>query len=70
MKWEKDCSGNYLNQIQDEEKYRISIEKRNSEPSSKEIISKIAEILIKSVIRFPDKVILIEILGKKQIISY
>jgi len=53
-----------LNQIQDTDTYRISIEKRNSNISSKEIITKIAnKIKNKVSLDFPDKIILIEILG-------
>ena len=52
------------NQILDGETYRILIEKRNSDISSKEIITKIAhEIKNKVSLDFPDKIILIEILG-------
>ncbi len=55
---------NILNQILDGETYRILIEKRNSDISSKEIITKIAhEIKNKVSLDFPDKIILIEILG-------
>jgi len=51
-------------QILDDETYRISIEKRNSNVSSQEIITKIAyKIKNKVSLEFPDKVILIEILG-------
>ena len=51
-------------QILDNETYRISIEKRNSDISSQEIITKIAnKIKNKVSLDFPDKVILIEILG-------
>lgn len=57
-------------QILDEETYRISIEKRNSNISSQEIISKIAnKIKNKVSLEFPDKIILIEILGNKTGIS-
>ncbi|MDH3279135.1 MAG: THUMP domain-containing protein [Nitrosopumilus sp.] len=57
-------------QILDTETYRISIEKRNSEISSQEIISKIAnKIKNKVSLEFPDKIILIEILGNKTGIS-
>ena len=57
-------------QISDGETYRISIEKRNSDLSSQEIISKIAnKIKNKVSLEFPDKVILIEILGNKTGIS-
>ena len=55
---------NISNQILDGETYRILIEKRNSDISSKEIITKIAHgIKNKVSLDFPDKVILIEILG-------
>ena len=55
---------NISNQILDEETYRILIEKRNSDISSKEIITKIAhEIKNKVSLDFPDKIILIEVLG-------
>ncbi len=57
-------------QISDGETYRISIEKRNSDLSSQEIISKIAnKIKNKVSLEFPDKVVLIEILGEKTGIS-
>jgi len=57
-------------QISNEETYRISIEKRNSDLSSKEIITKIAnKIKSKVSLEFPDKIILIEILGNKTGIS-
>ena len=52
--------------IQDGETYRISIEKRDSEISSKELISNIANKIKNQVsLEFPDKIILIEILGQK-----
>ncbi len=52
------------NQIEKKESYRILIEKRNSDISSKEIITKIANgIKNKVSLDFPDKIILIEILG-------
>ena len=55
---------NISNQILDGETYRILIEKRNSDISSKEIITKIAhEIKNRVSLDFPDKIILIEILG-------
>ena len=55
---------NMSHQIEDEESYRILIEKRNSDISSKEIITKIANgIKNKVSLDFPDKLILIEILG-------
>lgn len=57
-------------QILDNETYRVSIEKRNSDISSQELISKIANKLKNKVsLEFPDKVILIEILGNKTGIS-
>ena len=50
--------------ILDDETYRISIEKRNSNVSSQEIITKIAnKIKNKVSLEFPDKILLIEILG-------
>jgi len=53
-------------QILDDESYRISIEKRNSDLSSQEIITKIADKIKNKVsLEFPDKVLLIEILGNK-----
>ena len=52
------------NKIEENESYRILIEKRNSDISSKEIITKIANgIKNKVSLDFPDKVILIEVLG-------
>ena len=52
------------NQIQETDTYRISIEKRNSDISSKQIITKIADKIKNKVsLDFPDKIILIEILG-------
>ena len=55
---------NISNQILDGETYRILIEKRNSDISSKEIITKIAhEIKNKVSLDFLDKIILNEILG-------
>ena len=52
------------NQIEEKESYRILIEKRNSEISSKEIITKIANRIKNKVsLDHPDKIILIEILG-------
>jgi len=50
--------------ISDEESYRISIEKRNSNISSQELISRIAsKIKNKVSLEFPEKIILIEVLG-------
>ena len=52
--------------IQEEETYRISIEKRDSNISSKELISNIASKIKNQVsLEFPDKIILIEVLGQK-----
>lgn len=48
------------------ESYRISIEKRNSNISSQELISRVAKKIENKVsLEFPDKIILIEILGNK-----
>ncbi|KFM19659.1 THUMP domain-containing protein [Marine Group I thaumarchaeote SCGC AAA799-P11] len=56
--------------ISKEEKYRISIEKRNSDMSSQDIITKIAKKIKNQVsLEFPDKVVLIEIIGNKTGIS-
>ena len=56
--------------ISKDEKYRISIEKRNSDMSSQEIIKQIASKIKNQVsLEFPDKVVLIEILGNKAGIS-
>jgi tRNA acetyltransferase TAN1 len=55
---------NMSSEINEKEAYRILIEKRNSDISSKEIITKIANgIKNKVSLDFPDKIILIEILG-------
>jgi len=55
---------NMSTEINEKETYRILIEKRNSDISSKEIITKIANgIKNKVSLDFPDKIILIEILG-------
>jgi len=57
-------------EILDGETYRISIEKRNSDLSSKEIITKTAnKIKNKVSLEFADKIILIEVLGNKTGIS-
>lgn len=56
--------------ISDSESYRISIEKRNSNISSQELISRIANKINNKVsLEFPDKIILIEILGNTTGIS-
>ena len=55
---------NMSSEINEKEAYRILIEKRNSDISSKEIITKIANRIKNKVsLDFPDKIILIEILG-------
>ena len=52
--------------ISNGESYRISIEKRNSNISSQELISKIAKKIKNKVsLEFPDKIILIEVLGNQ-----
>ena len=57
---------NLIKLISAEESYRISIEKRNSDISSQELISRIAKKIKNKVsLEFPDKVILIEIIGNK-----
>ncbi len=64
------CVTELSDQILDEETYRILVEKRNSDLSSKEIITKIAKNIKNKVsLEFPDKVLLIEILGNKTGIS-
>lgn len=53
-----------INKISENETYRISVEKRNSEISSQELISKIAqEIKNKVSLEKPDKIVLVEVLG-------
>lgn len=60
----KKSISNMSSEINEKETYRILIEKRNSDISSKEIITKIANgIKNKVSLDFPDKIILIEILG-------
>ena len=55
-----------INLISNGESYRISIEKRNSNISSQELISKVAKKIENKVsLEFPDKIILIEVLGNK-----
>ncbi len=55
-----------ISKINNDETYRISIEKRNSSISSQDIIEKIAsKIKNKVSLENPDKIILIEILGGK-----
>lgn len=59
-----------LDLILDEDSYRISIEKRNSDISSKELISKVADKIKNKVsLENPDKIVQIEILGAKTGIS-
>lgn len=59
-----------ISKINKEETYRISIEKRNSDISSQELIEKIAsKIKNKVSLENPDKIILIETLGEKTGIS-
>lgn len=54
------------NLISEGETYRISIEKRNSDISGQDIISRVAKKIQNKVsLEFPDKIILIEILGNK-----
>ena len=60
----EECISSISDKIEDNESYRILIEKRNSDISSKEIITNIAnQIKNKVSLDFPDKIILIEILG-------
>jgi tRNA acetyltransferase TAN1 len=60
----QECISSISNKIEDNESYRILIEKRNSDISSKEIITNIAnQIKNKVSLDYPDKIILIEILG-------
>lgn len=57
-------------QIDENETYRISIEKRDSDVSSRELIAKIADKFSNKVsLNHPDKIILVEILGSKAGIS-
>ena len=58
--------GELSGQLAQGETYRISVEKRNCDLSSKEIITRIANKIENKVsLEFPDKVLLIEILGGK-----
>ena len=60
----EECISSISYKIENNESYRILIEKRNSDISSKEIITKIANRIKNKVsLDFPDKIILIEILG-------
>jgi len=57
---------NLIKLISNRETYRISIEKRNSNISSQELISRVAKKIENKVsLEFPDKIILIEVLGNK-----
>ena len=56
--------------IKEEQTYRITIEKRHSELSSKELITEIANIITNKVsLENPDWVVLVEILGAKTGVS-
>jgi tRNA acetyltransferase TAN1 len=60
---EKEIVG-MIDLISDDESYRISIEKRNANISGQEIISRVAKNFKNKVsLEFPDKIVLIEILG-------
>ena len=60
----EECISSISDKIEGNESYRILIEKRNSDISSKEIITNIAnQIKNKVSLDFPDKIILIEVLG-------
>ena len=62
---EKEIS-NMVDLISRGESYKISIEKRNSDIISQDLISKIAKNIKNKVsLEFPDKIVLIEILGNK-----
>ena len=59
-----------MKKVNEKESYRITIEKRNSDISSTEIISKIADSITNKVsLEKPDWIALIEILGNKTGIS-
>jgi len=63
----QECISSISDKIEDDESYRILIEKRNSDISSKEIITNIAnQIKNKVSLDYPDKIILIEILGRNR----
>ena len=60
------AAGKLVKKIKEDESYRITVEKRNHEISSKLIISKLAdEIQNKVSLEKPDWVILVEIIGNK-----
>ena len=57
-------------EILEEETYRISIEKRNSELSTQDLIKQIAKNFKNKVsLEFPDKIVLVEVLGNRAGIS-
>ncbi len=59
-----------MKKVNEKESYRITIEKRNSDISSTEIISKIADNITNKVsLEKPDWIVLIEILGNKTGVS-
>ncbi len=59
-----------MKKVNEKESYRITIEKRNSDISSTEIISKIADSITNKVsLEKPDWIALIEILGNKTGVS-
>jgi len=59
-----------MKKVNEKESYRITIEKRNSDISSTEIISKIADNITNKVsLEKPDWIALIEILGNKTCVS-
>ncbi len=59
-----------MKKINEKESYRITIEKRNSDISSTEIISKIADSITNKVsLEEPDWIVLVEILGNKTGVS-
>ena len=59
-----------MKKVNEKESYRITIEKRNSDISSTEIISKIADSITNKVsLEKPDWIVLVEILGNKTGVS-
>lgn len=66
----EDAISKLSEKIQKDESYRILIEKRNSDISSQELITKVAKRFKNKVsLEYPDKIILIEILGNKAGVS-
>lgn len=56
--------------ILDGETYRISVEKRNTGISSRDVISRLADMISGTVsLDFPDKIILVEVLGSRTGVS-